>query len=305
MLRRRSPSRSSSSARSSSCSSSSSRAGSPASAAASLCAAGRHGSGGCEGRAVKIAWERHGAGPPLLLIHGLGYARWGWEPVVEPLAALLRRDPLRQPRDRRERRAARAVHGAPSWPPTRCRCSTRRASSGRTWSARASAGWSRRSSRSPQPERVDRLVLACTTPGGPKAFPMPEQTVSCCEATQRRRPSASRSSWRTRSSRDPSSRRARRADPRAPPSRTAQDPPPGRRRRPRATSFDAHDRLGARRADARPARRRRTSSSTPRNAELLVELDPGCARSSSSRAAAICSSGRSRSGSSRVSRSSS
>ena len=27
-----------------------------------------------------------GTGPPLLLIHGLGYARWGWEPVVEPLA---------------------------------------------------------------------------------------------------------------------------------------------------------------------------------------------------------------------------
>ena len=37
-------------------------------------------------RAMKIAWERHGAGPPLLLIQGLGYARWGWEPVVEPLA---------------------------------------------------------------------------------------------------------------------------------------------------------------------------------------------------------------------------
>jgi 3-oxoadipate enol-lactonase len=27
------------------------------------------------------------------------------------------------------------------------------------------------------PERVDRLVLACTTPGGPHAYPMPEQTV--------------------------------------------------------------------------------------------------------------------------------
>jgi 3-oxoadipate enol-lactonase len=27
------------------------------------------------------------------------------------------------------------------------------------------------------PERVDRLVLACTTPGGPEAFPMPERTV--------------------------------------------------------------------------------------------------------------------------------
>ncbi len=35
---------------------------------------------------MKIAWERHGEGPTLLLIHGLGYARWGWEPVVGPLA---------------------------------------------------------------------------------------------------------------------------------------------------------------------------------------------------------------------------
>jgi len=35
---------------------------------------------------VRIAWERHGSGPPLLLIQGLGYARWGWEPVVDGLA---------------------------------------------------------------------------------------------------------------------------------------------------------------------------------------------------------------------------
>jgi 3-oxoadipate enol-lactonase len=27
------------------------------------------------------------------------------------------------------------------------------------------------------PQRVDRLVLACTTPGGPEAFPMPDRTV--------------------------------------------------------------------------------------------------------------------------------
>jgi pimeloyl-ACP methyl ester carboxylesterase len=31
------------------------------------------------------------------------------------------------------------------------------------------------------PERVDRLVLACTTPGGPESFPMPEQTVALME----------------------------------------------------------------------------------------------------------------------------
>ena len=30
----------------------------------------------------KLAWERHGAGASVLLIHGLGYARWGWEPVL-------------------------------------------------------------------------------------------------------------------------------------------------------------------------------------------------------------------------------
>jgi pimeloyl-ACP methyl ester carboxylesterase len=35
---------------------------------------------------VNVAWERRGEGPPLLLIHGLGYARWGWEPVVDGLA---------------------------------------------------------------------------------------------------------------------------------------------------------------------------------------------------------------------------
>ena len=35
-----------------------------------------------------------------------------------------------------------------------------------------------------RPERVDRLVLACTTPGGPKAYPMPETTVALlAEAT--------------------------------------------------------------------------------------------------------------------------
>src|ERR671936_233107 len=33
-----------------------------------------------------------------------------------------------------------------------------------------------------RPERVDRLVLACTTPGGAGAAPMPEQTVRLMQA---------------------------------------------------------------------------------------------------------------------------
>jgi pimeloyl-ACP methyl ester carboxylesterase len=35
---------------------------------------------------VRIAWEERGGGHPLLLVMGLGYARWGWGPIVAPLA---------------------------------------------------------------------------------------------------------------------------------------------------------------------------------------------------------------------------
>ncbi|HEU5361951.1 MAG TPA: alpha/beta fold hydrolase [Gaiellaceae bacterium] len=35
---------------------------------------------------MRIAWEERGSGHPLLLIQGLGYARWSWEPVVPGLA---------------------------------------------------------------------------------------------------------------------------------------------------------------------------------------------------------------------------
>jgi pimeloyl-ACP methyl ester carboxylesterase len=43
-----------------------------------------------DSQGVRIAWEEHGAGPPLLLVQGLGYGRWGWRPVVEPLASRYR-----------------------------------------------------------------------------------------------------------------------------------------------------------------------------------------------------------------------
>jgi len=35
---------------------------------------------------MNIKWEEHGSGEPLLLIQGLGYGRWGWDPVVPGLA---------------------------------------------------------------------------------------------------------------------------------------------------------------------------------------------------------------------------
>jgi pimeloyl-ACP methyl ester carboxylesterase len=43
-----------------------------------------------DSQGVRIEWEAHGDGAPLLLVQGLGYGRWGWQPVVEPLASRYR-----------------------------------------------------------------------------------------------------------------------------------------------------------------------------------------------------------------------
>ncbi len=126
---------------------------------------------------MKLAWERHGEGAPLLLIHGLGYARWGWEPVVEPLtrsfdvllfdnrgigesdappgpytAAELAADAL-QVLDEAEVERAHVL-------------------------GTSLGGMVAQELALTAPERVDRLVLVSTTPGGPESFPMPEQTVA-------------------------------------------------------------------------------------------------------------------------------
>ena len=88
---------------------------------------------------MNIKWESTGEGSPLLLIQGLGYGRWGWEPIVPGLAARHRvvsfdNRGIGESTSRQGRTPPRR------WPKMRCRCSTRRASSARTCSARASAG---------------------------------------------------------------------------------------------------------------------------------------------------------------------
>ena len=125
---------------------------------------------------MNIAWERHGEGPPLLLVHGLGYARWGWEPVLEPLArsfdvilfdnrgigesdvppgpytaAEMAEDALQVLDEARVER----VHVLGT----------------------SLGGMIAQELALARPERVDRLVLACTTPGGERAYPLPEGTL--------------------------------------------------------------------------------------------------------------------------------
>lgn len=46
--------------------------------------------GHAENGDVRIAYDVQGAGAPVLLIQGLGYGRWGWQPVAELLARTFR-----------------------------------------------------------------------------------------------------------------------------------------------------------------------------------------------------------------------
>jgi 3-oxoadipate enol-lactonase len=125
---------------------------------------------------MRIAWERHGAGPPLLLIHGLGYARWGWEPVLPGLAE--RFDVLLF--DNR----GIGESDVPPGPYTVAEMAADavqvldEAGVGRAHVVGTSlGGMIAQELALTYPERVDRLVLACTTPGGPRAYPMPQVTA--------------------------------------------------------------------------------------------------------------------------------
>ena len=125
---------------------------------------------------VRIAWERHGEGDPLLLLHGLGYARWGWEPVAQRLAET-HEVVLFDNRGIGESDAPAGPYAVTEL-------------AGDAVGVLDAAGLERSHVLGTSlggmvalqlalehGERVDKLVLACTTPGGDAAAPMPEQTV--------------------------------------------------------------------------------------------------------------------------------
>ena len=120
---------------------------------------------------MKIAWERHGAGPPLLLIHGLGYARWGWEPVVEPLARIVRRRSCSTTAAsaRATRRPARTP--PPRWPADAVQVLDEAGVERAHVVGTSLGGMVAQELALGYPERVDKLVLACTTPGRAAGLP--------------------------------------------------------------------------------------------------------------------------------------
>ena len=126
---------------------------------------------------IHIAWERHGSGPPLLLIQGLGYARWGWEPVLPGLAD--RFDVILF--DNR----GIGESDAPPGPYTAAEMASDaiqvldEAGVERAHVVGTSlGGMVAQEFALTYSDRLDRLVLACTTPGGRRAFAMPQATVT-------------------------------------------------------------------------------------------------------------------------------
>jgi pimeloyl-ACP methyl ester carboxylesterase len=125
---------------------------------------------------VKIAWEAAGSGPPVILVQGLGYARWGWDPVVPGLSerfGMLTFD-----------NRGIGESDKPAGP------YSARVMAGDVLQVLDEAGVERahvvgaslggmiaQEVAVAAPDRVDRLVLCCTTPGGPDAVPMPDVTV--------------------------------------------------------------------------------------------------------------------------------
>lgn len=128
---------------------------------------------------VELAYETRadaGDGAPwVVLVHGLGYGRWGWEPVLDGLAERFRLLWFDN----------RGI-GDSSVPPgpytTRSLAEDVVAILDDAGIERAHVvatslgGMAAQELALVHPQRIDHLVLVCTTPGGDLAYPLPEVT---------------------------------------------------------------------------------------------------------------------------------
>jgi pimeloyl-ACP methyl ester carboxylesterase len=125
---------------------------------------------------MRLAWESQGDGKPVLLVHGLGYTRAGWGPVRERLARRYRVVSF----DNRGIGESEKPPG-PYDVPTMTQDAVQvmdEAGLDRAHVVGASLGGMIAQTLAVQhPERVEKLVLACTTPGVADAYPMPQVTV--------------------------------------------------------------------------------------------------------------------------------
>ena len=126
---------------------------------------------------MRIAWESRGDGPPVLLIHGLGYARWGWEPVADRLAERFR-VLLFDNRGIGESEVPPGPYTAAAMAEDAAQVLDEAEAERAHVVGTSLGGMVAQELALAHPERVDRLVLACTTPGGAGAFPLPQRTLA-------------------------------------------------------------------------------------------------------------------------------
>jgi pimeloyl-ACP methyl ester carboxylesterase len=104
---------------------------------------------------------------PLVLVHGLGYGSWGWGPAAAALErdfrVVLHDNPYVTSIAEMAAALARTLDDAGV-----ARAHVLGTSLGGMVAQEFALAF---------PERVDRLVLVCTTPGGERAVPMPARTV--------------------------------------------------------------------------------------------------------------------------------
>ena len=125
---------------------------------------------------IKIAWERRGDGFPIVLIHGLGYARWGWEPVADALAER-HEIILLDNRGIGESDAPPGAYTASELADDVLGVLDEAGIAEAHVIGTSLGGMVAQELALARSERVAKLVLVCTTPGGENAASMPEQTV--------------------------------------------------------------------------------------------------------------------------------
>ena len=215
---------------------------------------------------MKIAWERHGSGEPLLLIQGLGYARWGWEPVDEPLARSFE-VLVFDNRGIGESDAPQGPYTAAEMAGDAVQVLDEAGVERAHVMGTSLGGMIAQELALEYPERVGKLVLACTTPGGPRAYPMPQPTVDLMLA---------RASLRefTENALAPADRPDLVERILVHRERTAQGFEPWSAQAAAGAGFDASERLGGLAAPTLVQHGDSDLVVDPRNGELLVELIP-------------------------------
>src|SRR5215207_8100629 len=127
---------------------------------------------------VRIAYDVRGRGRPLVLVQGVGIGRWGWEPVADRLARRFQVITI-------DNRGVGASDSPPGPFTTAAMAGDVLAVLDHAGIQRASVlgtslgGMIAQELALAHPERVDRLVLVATLPGGRAAAPCPWARPTC------------------------------------------------------------------------------------------------------------------------------